>query len=71
LRFQRSKRDWWSDGLISKEIHKPAKNKSSYDHQEKERKSVLYLASSFRSSDEGQDDADKSSIKNHGEKMAF
>jgi len=71
LRFQRSKRDWGRDGLISKEIHKPAKNESSYDHQEKERKSVLYLASSFRSSDEGQDDADKSSIKNHGEKMAF
>jgi hypothetical protein len=71
LRFQRSKRDCWRDGLLSKEIHKPTENKSSYDHQEKERKSVLYLASSLGSSDERQDDADKSSIKNHGEKMAF
>ena len=73
-RFEDSKeecRDEKEEKSESEEIHEPAKEQASHNHDQEEEECVFDLAFSVLSSEESEHDADKDCVYYHGEEMAF
>jgi len=57
--------------LSDEEIHEPAEEESSSDHDEKQGDEILDLFPLFVPSNEGQNQSDECGIENHGKNMTL